>query len=228
MDDVEFAEEEPIPVVDVPMTDNEVELKAEVLKLDISKEYNFFKKDLVLGNLDRNEIKILNIYFELISGALQFTNILIKRQYAIYKKMFERNEEFRDDVLRRVAEYNEAIQALRAEIEKQLEDPNIIEEEKEELKAKLETLNSVTPEEYMFATAKGKAISEFFKKAIEPYILSIYTIINLSRSKSGYQQGMLFEKKIKQTTAVEHRKKRTGESFWDKITKIGGGNKWSL
>ena len=107
----------------------------------------------------------------------------------------------------------------------------LIEEEKEELKAKLETLNEITLDEYMFATAKGKAISEFFKKAAEPYILAIYTIVNLSRSKDGYQQGMLFEKKIKQTTAIVHRKRKgVGESFWDKISKIasGGGKKWSL
>ena len=178
--------------------ESEVELKSNILQLDIARDFDFFKKDLVLGNIDNFEKRFIDIVFDLISDMKHFANIIIERQYKTMSKKYLENEDYRRTIDGEVGKYNTEVKTLEKELNVGLESSDTSKREKEEIEYRLANLKNMSAAEYLLAAAKHEGVISFFAGASEKLIIVVYQKLATSRSKDGYQQKMILTKRISQ------------------------------
>lgn len=176
------------------LLESDIELKSSILNLDIAKDFNFFKKDLVLGNIDAQEKRFLDVVFDLISDIKHFANIIIERQYAVMSIQYNQNGIYKTNVDNEVKKYNNGVIEVIKKLKEASEKEGVTEEEKEQHESRIGNIRKMTQGEYLMAAAKHEGLIAFFDGASEKLIILAYGKLALSRAKGGYQQKMLLTK----------------------------------
>lgn len=179
------------------LMESDIELKSSILNLDIANDFDFFKKDLVLGNIDYQEKRFLDLVFDIISDLKHFSNIIIERQYKVMHSLYLTEDSYKKRVDGEVEKYNKEAETLIEELKKKFEAEEL-EEEKNMIKARIKNIRLMSPTDYILAAAKHEGAISFFKGSSEKFIIMIYSKLAISRSKSGYQQEMMFTKRLEQ------------------------------
>lgn len=180
------------------LLENEVEFKSSILQMDISKDFDFFKKDLILGNIDNFEKRFIDIVFDLISDMQHFSRTIVERQYVVMLRLYEKKGDYHDKIKNEINQYNSSVAQLLKKLKeayKNTED----EGEKSDIDEKIRNVRMMNVDEYILLLARREAVNSFFKTASEKLIILVYSKLGVSRSKGGWQQKMLMEKSVKQT-----------------------------
>lgn len=189
--ETEYATREPVDA------DSEAELKSTILNLDSGEEHNFFKKDMVLGNIGKDESRFADICFDLIADMKVFGNAIQERQFITFKKKYESNKEYKNKVDKDIINYNKMVDTEKKELTKRIKESNS-ENEIIELNERLNSISKINSTDYIILLSKEEGSKQFFNFASQKMEIAVYSKINLSRSKDGFQQKELFRKRLEQ------------------------------